>query len=65
VEEGLGIALAKDESEALAAILTRQPVIEWNHQLEKPEDLLGQFCGKHTGIVRNTDVFGHLVEVLT
>ncbi|MCX6867296.1 MAG: hypothetical protein NTV46_13940 [Verrucomicrobia bacterium] len=25
-------------------------IVEWNHQLEKPEGLLGQFAGNHTGI---------------
>ena len=91
VRAGLGFPLSKDEADALAAILSSKPITEWNHQLEKPEGLLGQFSGNHTsigwvgtshttdptlvsaigpqaarfnGMVVNTDVFGHLAEVL-
>ena len=91
VRAGLGVPLSKDEADALAAILSSKPITEWNHQLEKPEGLLGQFSGNHTsigwvgtshttdptlvsaigpqaarfnGMVVNTDVFGHLAEVL-
>jgi alkaline phosphatase len=73
------------------AVLNQEDIIEWNHQLEKPEGLLGQFAGNHTGIgwsgtthtsdstlvsaigpqaerfsgiVRNSDVFAHLVDML-
>lgn len=87
----LQLTLKKDETEALLAVLEKKDVVEWNHQLEKPEGLLGQFTGNHTGIgwtgtthtsdptlvsavgpqaqrfagmVRNSDVFGHLVEML-
>jgi alkaline phosphatase len=75
----------------MSEMLRGHDVIEWNHQLEKPEGLLGQFVGNHTGIgwtgtthtsdptlvsaigpqaarfsgmVRNTDVFRHLTELL-
>lgn len=88
---GLGVELHADEAAALAASLAAGPVAEWNHLLAKPEGLLGQFCGNHTGIgwvgtthttdptlisaigpqahrfngmVVNSDVFGHLIEVL-
>jgi len=91
VETGLGVKLQPDEAEALAAIVTKGQVTEWNHQLDKPEGLLGQFAGNHTGIgwvgtshtsdptlvsaigpqagrfsgmVVNSDVFGHLAELL-
>ena len=91
VRTGLGITLSKEENDALAAILSSKPITEWNHQLEKPEGLLGQISGNHTsigwvgtshttdptlvsaigpqaarfnGMVVNTDVFGHLAEVL-
>ncbi len=80
-----------DELDALLNILHKNQIVEWNHQLEKPEGLLGQIAGNHTGIgwtgtthtsdhtlisaigpqahrfagmVRNSDVFGHLVEML-
>jgi alkaline phosphatase len=83
--------LKADETDSLLAILNQRDVVEWNHQLEKPEGLLGQFIGNHTGIgwtgtthtsdstlvsatgpqaarftgmVRNSDVFGHLAEML-
>jgi alkaline phosphatase len=91
IERHLQLTLKQAEIEALFNILNRRAVIEWNHQLEKPEGLLGQFTGNHTGIgwtgtthtsdytlvsakgpqaerfsgiVINTDVFGHLVEML-
>jgi alkaline phosphatase len=91
VANGLGFTLQPAEAEALAAIVGTGHVTEWNHQLEKPEGLLGQLCGNHTGIgwvgtshtsdptlvsaigpqahrfggmVVNSDVFGHLVELL-
>ena len=91
VESALGLALRKEEASALIEILNRHDVLEWNHLLEKPEGLLGQFIGNHTavgwtgtshtadttlvsaigpqaarfsGIVRNTDVFTHLVDLL-
>ncbi|MBP7949204.1 MAG: alkaline phosphatase [Verrucomicrobiales bacterium] len=87
----LDIKLKADEADALLKILARQNVIEWSHQLDKPEGLLGQFEGNHTGIgwtgtshtsdatlvtaigpqasrfsgmVRNSHVFGHLMEML-
>jgi alkaline phosphatase len=91
VANGLGFTLQPAEAEALAAIVGTGHVTEWNHQLEKPEGLLGQLCGNHTGIgwvgtshtsdptlvsaigpqaqrfggmLVNSDVFGHLVELL-
>lgn len=91
IEAKLGIALKDDESGALAAVLSNQKVTEWNHLLDNPEGLLGQFCGNHTGIgwvgtthtsdptlisavgpqaqrfsgmVVNSDVYGHLAELL-
>lgn len=91
VEKHRGFKLADDEAEALLQSLLKQDVIEWSHQLDKPEGLLGQFEGNHTGIgwtgtshtsdptivsalgpqssrfdgmIRNTDVFTHLLELL-
>lgn len=91
VESALGLVLRKEEATALHDILSQRDVEEWNHLLEKPEGLLGQFTGNHTaigwtgtthtadttlvsatgpqsarfsGIVKNTDVFTHLVEML-
>jgi alkaline phosphatase len=91
IREYRGFDLAPDEAEALLRSLQKKPIVEWSHQLEKPEGLLGQFEGNHTGIgwtgtshtsdptlvsaigpqaerfsgmVRNTDVFTHLVELL-
>ena len=91
IERHLQLTLKKDEIEALITILGKRDVVEWNHQLEKPEGLLGQITGNHTGIgwngtthtsdytlvsatgpqadrfsgiVKNSDVFGHLVEML-
>jgi alkaline phosphatase len=91
IERHLQLSLKQNEIEALLAILNQQDVVEWNHLLEKPEGLLGQITGNHTGIgwtgtthtadytlvsatgpqaerlsgiVKNTDVFGHLLEML-
>ena len=91
IREYRGFDLAADEAAALLLSLQKKPIVEWSHQLEKPEGLLGQFEGNHTGIgwtgtshtsdptlvsaigpqaerfsgmVRNTDVFTHLVELL-
>jgi alkaline phosphatase len=91
VESALGLTLREEEAAALHQILIGRDVEEWNHLLEKPEGLLGQFAGNHTaigwtgtthtadntlvsatgpqaarfsGILRNTDVFTHFVEVL-
>jgi len=87
----LDFHLRDDEAAALHAILAAKPVVEWNHQLHKPEGLLGQFIGNHTGIgwngtthtsdptvvtaagpqasrfagiVKNTDVFRHFLDLL-
>jgi alkaline phosphatase len=87
----LGFTLKADEAAALMEIFGNHPVVEWNEQLSKPEGLLGQFAGNHTGIgwtgtthtsdptlisaigpqadrfsgmMKNSDVFGHLVEML-
>lgn len=91
VKAHLDFALKSEEADALLDIFHKENIVEWNHQLEKPEGLLGQFAGNHTGIgwtgtthtsdptlvsaigpqadrfagmVRNSDVFGHLVEML-
>ena len=91
VQQHLGFALKKPEAEALLEIVSKHPIVEWSEQLCKPEGLLGQFAGNHTGIgwtgtshtsdptiisalgpqadrfsgmVKNSDVFGHLVETL-
>lgn len=50
VRAKLGFDLKADEAAAMHDILNKRPVIEWSHQLEKPEGLLGQFAGNHTGI---------------
>jgi len=87
----LGFTLKADEAAALMEIFENHPIVEWNEQLSKPEGLLGQFAGNHTGIgwtgtthtsdptlisaigpqadrfsgmVKNSEVFGHLVEML-
>ncbi|RYD38741.1 MAG: alkaline phosphatase [Verrucomicrobiaceae bacterium] len=91
VSSRLGFDAEDKEITALLEIFAKKPVIEWNEQLAKPEGLLGQFQGNHTGIgwtgtshtsdptlvsafgpqcdrftgiVRNTDVHGHLMEML-
>ncbi len=91
VKQRLGFNLKAEQSAALLEIFQKQPVVEWNEQLSKPEGLLGQFAGNHTGIgwtgtthtsdptlisalgpqsdrftgmVKNSDVFGHLLEML-
>lgn len=50
VRESLNFELHKDQTNALVEILQSKPVIEWNDQLAKPEGLLGQFAGNHTGV---------------
>ena len=91
VRQHLDFQLKTEESDALLDIFNKEHIVEWNHQLEKPEGLLGQFAGNHTGIgwtgtthtsdatlvsalgpqadrfsgmVKNSDVFGHLMELL-
>lgn len=91
VSEKLGFKLDKNEAAALVDIFEKKPVIEWSEQLAKPEGLLGQFQGNHTGIgwtgtshtsdptlisafgpqadrfngfVKNSDIHGHIVEIL-
>lgn len=91
VRRHLSIDLEAGEAGALRSILNKGRPEEWNHQLAKPEGLLGQFAGNHTGIgwtgtthtsdptlisavgpqadrfsgiVTNSDVFGHFVEML-
>jgi alkaline phosphatase len=91
VQKNLGFSLTPQEADALIASVQKNPVVEWNEQLSKPEGLLGQFAGNHTGIgwtgtthtsdptiltalgpqsdrfsgmLRNSDVFGHLIELL-
>ncbi len=87
----LGFELKAAETDALLEIVSKRPIVEWSEQLAKPEGLLGQFQGNHTGIgwtgtshtsdptlvsaigpqsdrfsgmVRNSDVYGHIVEML-
>lgn len=50
VRESLGFELEANEKKALLEILEKTTTIEWNHQLAKPEGLLGQFAGNHTGV---------------
>ena len=91
VQRHLDFKLKGGEAEALCDIFAKEPIVEWNHQLDKPEGLLGQIAGNHTGIgwtgtthtsdptlvsaigpqqdrfsgmVTNSDVFGHFVEML-
>ena len=91
IKQHLDFTLKPEQATALIEIFEKHPVVEWNEQLLKPEGLLGQFAGNHTGIgwtgtthtsdptiisalgprselfggmVRNSDVFGHLMEVL-
>ncbi len=91
IKQHLDFTLKSEQAAALIEIFEKHPVVEWNEQLSKPEGLLGQFAGNHTGIgwtgtthtsdptlvsavgpqsgrftgmVRNTDVFGHLMEML-
>ncbi|MEY4569895.1 MAG: hypothetical protein RLZZ398_1334 [Verrucomicrobiota bacterium] len=92
IKQHLDFTLKPDQSAALLNIFEKQPIVEWNEQLSKPEGLLGQFSGNHTGIgwtgtthtsdatlisalgpqsdrftgmVKNSDVFGHLLEMLS
>jgi alkaline phosphatase len=91
VKRHLDFTLKANEAEALIEIFNKRPIVEWNEQLSKPEGLLGQFAGNHTGIgwtgtshtsdptlisalgpqsdrfagmVKNSDIYGHLVEML-
>jgi len=91
IKQHLNFVLKPDEATALLEIFKEKPIVEWNEQLNKPEGLLGQFAGNHTGIgwtgtthtsdptlisaigpqsdrftgmVKNSDVFGHLIEML-
>ena len=91
IKQHLDFTLKPEQAAALIEIFEKHPVIEWNEQLSKPEGLLGQFSGNHTGIgwtgtthtsdptlisalgpqsdrfagmVTNTEVFGHLMEML-
>jgi alkaline phosphatase len=91
VSERLGFDAEDKEITALLDVFAKKPIIEWNEQLAKPEGLLGQFQGNHTGIgwtgtshtsdptlisafgpqcdrftgmIRNSDVYGHLIEML-
>lgn len=91
IQQHLDFALKGEQAAALLEIFQKQPVVEWSEQLNKPEGLLGQFAGNHTGIgwtgtshtsdptlvsaigpqadrfsgmVRNSAVFGSLMEML-
>ena len=50
VRTHLDFTLKPEQADALFEIVRKHPVIEWNEQLGKPEGLLGQFAGNHTGI---------------
>lgn len=50
IQASLGFTLRKDQTTALLEIIASKEVVEWNDQLAKPEGLLGQFAGNHTGI---------------
>jgi alkaline phosphatase len=50
IRENLGFALEANQKKSLVEILQNKDVIEWNDQLAKPEGLLGQFAGNHTGV---------------
>jgi alkaline phosphatase len=50
IQRGLGFTLKPDQAHALIDIFEKNPVVEWSEQLSKPEGLLGQFAGNHTGI---------------
>ncbi len=50
VRKSLGFELEAKEILALTEMLSKSTAIEWNHQLAKPEGLLGQFAGNHTGV---------------
>ena len=91
IKQHLDFTLKPEQADALIEIFEKHPVVEWNEQLLKPEGLLGQFAGNHTGIgwtgtshtsdptlvsalgpqserfsgmVKNSDVFSHLMEML-
>ena len=50
VKETLDFSLAPAEAEAVVSLLQGKEVLEWNHQLDKPEGIIGQIIGNHTGI---------------
>lgn len=50
VKETLDFSLKPDEAEAMVQMIDGKKVIEWNHQLAKPEGVIGQIAGNHTGI---------------
>ncbi|TAG08589.1 MAG: alkaline phosphatase [Verrucomicrobia bacterium] len=50
IQKQMGINLRKEETAALFEIVADHPVLEWSEQMSKPEGLLGQFLGNHTGI---------------
>lgn len=50
VKETHGFTLRPDEAEAIVNMLNGKKVLEWNHQLAKPEGIIGQIVGNHTGI---------------
>lgn len=91
ISSRLGFEARERQVTALLEIFAKKPIIEWNELLAKPEGLLGQFQGNHTGIgwtstshtadptlisaigpqadrfagiVRNSDVYGHIIEML-
>ena len=50
VQTHLDFQLKPAEADALLDAFNKRPIIEWSHQLYKPEGLLGQFSGNHTAI---------------
>jgi alkaline phosphatase len=50
IEQKLGFKLTEKEATALFASFTNGDVIEWSHQLNNPNGILGQIAGNHTGV---------------
>ncbi|MCP5532877.1 MAG: alkaline phosphatase [Akkermansiaceae bacterium] len=50
VEETHGFKLKPDEAQVIVDKMAGKKVLEWNHQLNKPEGIIGQIVGNHTGI---------------
>ncbi len=92
IKETTNVTLRTNEAQAIATSMAGKDVTEWNHLLAKPEGLLAQMLGNHTGIgwtgtvhtsdptlltslgpgasrfhgiVKNSDIHGHLLELLS
>ncbi len=50
IADRLGIQLTSVESDALFEVLGGHEILEWNHQHQNPEGLIGQIIGNHNGI---------------